>query len=162
MQHAKEIERWGRVYSFPLICCPFILWGSDQRCVSRSSLHILDGSLPGVPQTAPLCLGKLERELIVFKVPWQESDAHGRWVLSRHRQLGAQHQRMPAVSRFRSSSPRCKTGHERCFIGQWLRNLWDSEAPHHDNTLHGALWCPLKRCAGGLEISSAVSLLNLP
>lgn len=81
-QRGREMERWGRVYSSSLICCPFILRGSDQRCLSRSGLHILDWSFPGVPQTAPLCLGKLERELIVFKVPWQESDAHSRWVLS--------------------------------------------------------------------------------
>ena len=89
-QHEQEMERWGIVYSLPLIYCPFILWGPDQRWVSRSGLHILAWSLPGPPQTGPLCLGKLERELIVFKVPWQESDAHSHWVLSQHQQLGAQ------------------------------------------------------------------------
>lgn len=128
-RRGREIERWGRVYSFPLICCPFILRGSDQRCVSRSGLHILDRSLPGVPQTAPLCLGKLERELIVFKVPWEESDAHSHWVLSRHRQLGAQPQHMPAVLHFCSRSPRCKTGDERrCnrSMAWWCMRQWST------------------------------------
>lgn len=126
-----------------------------------SGLHTLDWSLPGVPQTAPLCLGNLERELIVFKVPWQESDAHSRWVLSPHRQLGAQLQRMPVVSRFCSGAPRCETGHKSCFIGQWLSDLWDSEVPNN-NVLHGACWCRPKRCVEGLEISSAASLSNPP
>lgn len=76
---------------------------------------------PGVPQTAPLCLGKHESELIVFKVPWQESDAHSRWFFyldigSWERGVNA----VPFVSRFCSAGPRCKTGHGRCFIGQWL------------------------------------------
>lgn len=114
-RHGQEMKRWGTVYSFPIICCPFILQGPDQWCVSRSGVHILAWSLPGVPQTGSLCLGKLERELIVFKVPRQESDAQSHRVLSHNRQLGAQLWCMPIISRFCSGSPRCKTGHERCF-----------------------------------------------
>lgn len=100
----------------------------------------LDWSLAGVPQTNPLCLGRLERALIVFKVPWQESDAHSHRVLSRHRQLRVESQRMPAVSHFFSSDPKCKTDHERRFIGQWLGDLWDSEVPHNDNTVCHVTW----------------------
>lgn len=88
---------------------PFILQGSDQRCVSRSGLHILDWSPPGVPQTAPPCLGKHERELIAFKVPWQESDAHSHRV---YLDIGSVDV-APVVSRFFSCDPRCKTGHEK-------------------------------------------------
>lgn len=100
----------------------------------------LDWSLAGVPQTNPLCLGKLERALIVFKVSWQESDAHSHRALSRHRQLQVESQRMPAVSHFFSSDPKCKTDHERPFIGQWLGDLWDSEVLHNDNTVGHVSW----------------------
>lgn len=49
-------------------------------------------------------------------------------------------QRMPAVSHFFSSDPKCKTDHERPFIGQWLGDLWDSEVPHNDNTVCHVTW----------------------
>lgn len=128
-QRGREMERWGRVYSSSLICCPFILRGSDQRCLSRSGLHILDWSFPGVPQTAPLCLGNLERELIVFKVPWQESDAHSRWVLSPQSAAGSAASTHARRLTFLRRRPQMQNGPRKLLhrsTARWFMRQWST------------------------------------
>lgn len=157
-QRGREMERWGRVYSFSPLRS-FLLQSSDRRWVSRSALPVLDRSLPGFHQTAPLCLGKHERELIVFKVPWQASDAHGHQVFISASAAGntaSTHCLSAHVSA--AVLPDAKWAMKRCFIGQWLGDLWD----HHNNTLHSTLQCHLKGCIDGLVISSAVSVSTHP
>lgn len=150
----REMERWGRVYSFSALWS-FLLQSSDQRWVSWSALPVLDGSLPGFPQTVPLCLGKHEREMMVFKVPWQASDALGPGVFISASAAGttasthclSAHVSAPAL-------PDAKWAMKRCFIGQCSADLRD----HHNNTLHSTLQCHLKGCIDGLVISSAGSV----
>lgn len=152
-------ERDGEMRESLFLFPSFLLQSSDRRWVSWSALPVLDRSLPGFPQTVPLCLAKHEREPIVFKVPWRAGDAHGHRVFIWESAAGntaSAHCLSAHVSA--AVLPDAKWAMKRCFIGQWLGDLWD----HHNNTLHSTPRCHLRGRIDGLEISSAVSISTHP
>lgn len=76
------------------------------------------------PSTVPLCLCKHERELIVFKVPRQASDALGHQVFIRKSAAGntAWTRRLSAhVSA--AALPDAKCAVKSCLVGQWPADL---------------------------------------
>lgn len=125
------MKRWGRVYS--LRFCP-------PMCISIWPAYF-ELIPPWGSSNCPSVFGQAwKRADSIQSTMTREWRTQVSEFLSPHRQLGAQLQRMPTVSRFGKSSPRCKTDHERRFIGQCLADLWDSAVPHNDNTPHRVTW----------------------